>query len=323
MNRNSILVIIALTGAIAGCSSGHKQPADAALQPHRTFAPPPVPIMLTTQENQSAYLAAHYWDSLSFADTAFIRRSTNFEQHFVNYLSLLPTLAPAQIMQEIDTLLGQALRADTLVFARLTELFDRYCYNPNSPIRNEELYVSALKSILALPSVSDAHKIRLNFRLEMALKNCVGEAASDFTYTLADGRRSRLSGIRTHYTLLFFNNPDCEECKRLKDLMQHSACLNRLMSNTRSGQKILTVLSVYSDKELDAWRRTVYPKQWINAYDAEQSIDKNRLYDLKAIPCLYLLDRQKRVVLKDATWEQIEQRLGSIPLTSDANDGST
>ena len=44
----------------------------------------------------------------------------------------------------------------------------------------------------------------------------------------------------------------------------------------------------------------------LNVHDASQAISRQRLYDLKAIPCLYLLDADKRVLLKDATVEQVE-----------------
>ena len=68
-------------------------------------------------------------------------------------------------------------------------------------------------------------------------------------------------------------------------------------------RKELKVLVLYPDTDLEAWREhlTDYPASWINSYDAEQRIEKEHLYDLKAIPALYLLDKQKRVLAKDCT----------------------
>ena len=43
------------------------------------------------------------------------------------------------------------------------------------------------------------------------------------------------------------------------------------------------------------------PAEWINAYDGAQDINVGELYDLRAIPSLYLLDRNKKVLLKDFT----------------------
>lgn len=65
----------------------------------------------------------------------------------------------------------------------------------------------------------------------------------------------------------------------------------------------LTVLALYLDEDLEAWKqhRSDFSKTWTNGYDKEQAINKKELYDLKAIPTLYLLDRNKKVLLKDAT----------------------
>ena len=43
------------------------------------------------------------------------------------------------------------------------------------------------------------------------------------------------------------------------------------------------------------------PASWIKAYDKDWQISVERLYNLNAIPALYLLDNQKRVIVKDGT----------------------
>jgi hypothetical protein len=44
----------------------------------------------------------------------------------------------------------------------------------------------------------------------------------------------------------------------------------------------------------------------MDAYDPDRVVLDRELYDLTAIPTLYLLDAQKRVVLKDAPFDQVE-----------------
>ena len=51
------------------------------------------------------------------------------------------------------------------------------------------------------------------------------------------------------------------------------------------------------------------PDSWVVAYDAEQAVNEKETYVLPAIPTLYLLDRDKRVLLKDAPVEQVEYYL--------------
>ena len=42
------------------------------------------------------------------------------------------------------------------------------------------------------------------------------------------------------------------------------------------------------------------PNEWINGYDKGQLIDREKLYNVNAIPALYLLDKQKVVLVKDS-----------------------
>lgn len=47
------------------------------------------------------------------------------------------------------------------------------------------------------------------------------------------------------------------------------------------------------------------PANWINGFDSNQEIANEELYDLKAMPTLYLLDKGKKVLLKDADLDEI------------------
>ena len=62
---------------------------------------------------------------------------------------------------------------------------------------------------------------------------------------------------------------------------------------------------------MEAWRNHIsyMPAGWINSYDSAVSLKNDEIYDLKAIPTLYLLDKDKKVVLKDVTFEQVENYL--------------
>ena len=102
--------------------------------------------------------------------------------------------------------------------------------------------------------------------------------------------------------MLFFNNPDCADCISTKAFIAGSALFGKLLAAKR-----LTVVAVYPDDDLSLWKKTTYPPAWING--SNPALSGARLYDLKAMPTLYLLDRNKRVILKDAPVERIEEWL--------------
>ena len=63
------------------------------------------------------------------------------------------------------------------------------------------------------------------------------------------------------------------------------------------------VLALFPDEDLTEWQeyRPQIPARWINAYDKGCVVREKSLYDLHAIPALYLLDSRKRVLVKDST----------------------
>ena len=48
-----------------------------------------------------------------------------------------------------------------------------------------------------------------------------------------------------------------------------------------------------------------FHKEWINGYDPDFVIRTDRLYAVRAVPSLYLLDKKKNVLMKDALPEYV------------------
>ena len=202
--------------------------------------------------------------------------------------------------QAVDTLFSRTL-AEKEMFYHFIALADKYLYEPNSPMHDEELHILVLRALVNNPRLDEADKLRPRYLLEMALKNRPGDVAADFIVTCRNGKRVCLSEIKAEHTLLYFNDPDCEDCRRVKERLASSPTVNRLLESGR-----LKLLSICVEGKTAAWERAVFPARWIDGYDAGQRLPREQVYDLKAMPTLYLLDVDKRVILKDASAERIE-----------------
>lgn len=273
------------------------------VQAEKAFTLPPIPPMLTSPEDRASYLVSHYWDNFDFTDTTLISKPEITEQAFVDFLDVLPRVTPTESREALTALMGSA-SVDAPMYLHFMELAEKYLHDPNSPFRNEEYYIPILDQIISSPGLEESYKVRPRRQLRMALKNRPGDIAADFAYTTSDGKVGRMSSVRADYLILFFNNPDCEDCKRVKEYIKDSPLFNRMTQ--RDASPALRILAIYPDEDLSLWKSAGYPNMVINAYDAKQVITKKELYDLKAIPTLYLLDIGKRVILKDASVEQIE-----------------
>jgi hypothetical protein len=53
----------------------------------------------------------------------------------------------------------------------------------------------------------------------------------------------------------------------------------------------------------------IYPEEWYNGFDPDYVLREGDIYHIRAIPSLYLLDKEKRVILKDAPENKIFERI--------------
>ncbi len=130
----------------------------------------------------------------------------------------------------------------------------------------------------------------------LAAQNNPGSFASDFAYRDADGVTHRLYAIDAPYTLLYIHNPECQACKAMKAALAESKVIAAAAASGR-----LHVLALYIDADTALWRRHLpdMPPGWHNGTDIGEYLYLHNVYDVRAIPTLYLLDQDKRVLLKD------------------------
>ena len=76
----------------------------------------------------------------------------------------------------------------------------------------------------------------------------------------------------------------------------------------------LKVVDIYIDQEIDLWKQRMasYPKNWINGYDPDYVIRQDLIYDVRAVPSIYLLDGTKTVLLKDAPEDMVLNALAAL-----------
>lgn len=299
------LYVLLLTLTVNACSGQRNQKTEESNVAPLTFEMVSVPTLITDPVERAEYLVKHYWDKFDFKDTTYIHEPQVTEQALSNYIDLMNYVSPAAMSSSVKAMMKQT-EQDSAMFQYFSEMMEKYLYDPNSPLRNEEMYIAVLEYLTESSSLSDVEKIRPAHLLELTLRNRIGTPATDFTYTLANGKTGKLYNIKADYLLLFFYNPDCHACQEITRKMESSFLINEFSKSNK-----LKILAVYPDEDLDAWKEhvSVMPKDWINSYDKSVSLKNDEIYDLKAIPTLYLLNKEKKVLLKDATFQQIENYL--------------
>lgn len=259
-------VLCSLLLTLAVCSCGNHRRTVAA-----------VPLMLGVPEDQvEKYIAGYVSEALG-----------------------MPLEEGQWRMEQLFDRIVAEQKKDSSKFAyiKLTELVSKYLYDPNSPLRDEDLYLPFVRSMAVSPLTSDDIRPAYEYESEVCALNSRESVAADFLFRTAGGREMRLHDIKADYTLLFFSNPGCQACGEIVDMLEGDDFVTEMISDGS-----LAVVNIYIDKELDLWREYVssYPKSWYCGYDPGYVIREEMLYNVRAIPSVYLLAADKTVILKDA-----------------------
>lgn len=290
--KKSITALAALLLAACAGRGDHK-----TAEQHRpaVYTHPIIPATIVEPQDRIDYMREHFWDCIDFADTLALAKADT-SMMLQSYAEYAVMCSWNNDPKPVASLMRRAAQ-NKFALQYFSMLAEEIFYDPNSPLRNDELYIPVLEAQIASPLLDKYEKMAPQYRLRMAQLNRVGQQANDFAYTTADGRSAPMYGVKADYTLLFFNNPDCNMCREITGALEESPTLGELQAAGR-----LKVLALYPDEDMEAWHAHApqMPPQWINAYDGRHTIRDGQLYDLKAIPSLYLLDRDKKVLLKDA-----------------------
>ena len=263
------------------------------------FPFPQIPLFITGAEERMAYVLEHFWQAYDFNDTT----ETNLvlgEQGFADFLNLLSHADSAMAFRAVQHYLSKGYAKDALR-ARYAGLIRHYLDNPDSPLRNDVTYMHFLRAQMELLNDGDlAERERCAFLLRMVGRNLPGSVARDFVFEDRKGVRRRMHSVASPFTLLIFNDPECETCKEM---------MPKLLADPLLQREELAVLAIYPDSDTEMWKThgTPMPERWIDACTPNGEVMHNGWYYLPAMPSLYLLDAQKRVLLKDATHESLRQ----------------
>ncbi|MGJ1196378.1 DUF5106 domain-containing protein [Sphingobacterium spiritivorum] len=245
-------------------------------------------------------LITHFWDDFDFNDEEMYGKQG--EQAIANFIGLFPSSSGDEIQNSVFSMLSKAEK-NPKAFTFFQELYRKYLYDPNSPLRSDRYYESVLRYLTESETVSADKKQEYAKLLKRVQKNKEGTQASSFAVTLQSGEIIQLRDIESPLLLLVFYEPDCTSCQTIIRKMKGIPELNDLIDN----KKTLKILAVYAVGNGEIWKDYFphMPANWLNGIDKKQNIIRNNIYDLRASPTMYLLDQHQDVILKDTDLSQL------------------
>lgn len=267
------------------------------------------------------YVKAHYLDNLPAKDKRLIRTPV-LHQRLEYYVNKLTPQVPDSINQSLDAILGK--------FDRGSEAFQIYLvyylnqYAKSKIVGMDAVYVHLVdnyytKGYATWTDSTQLDKIIKNAEILKPL--LIGKTAPDLLLLSRDNKPVRLHDVKAPYTVLFFWDPECGHCKK-----SVPGIIDFYRSYKPKGVEILAVCTQIQDGVPKCWEYIDSHEgmsEWMHAVDPYLRSRFKQIYDVRTTPQIYILDQNKKILMKKIGAEQLGEVMDRLIENSKAEAPST
>ena len=278
----------------------------------------PLKIPVTHQDSVDNYnyYKQHYWDGISFMDERIVR-TPFFLPKLETYYRQVIAQSSDSLIKDIDYKLLLA-RTNPEMYKFLLNWFTDEYISPKY-MGQDAVFVHLYEQYHSkgiTTWLNEKQHEAITRRAFMVMANLIGEKAADLEFVNTADKPTSLYNVEADYTVVVFWDPSCGHCKEEIPRIDSIYRANWQKKNV----KIYAVLSE-AEKLKGEWITYINAHNiadWVNVYQTKESVEAEtkeqkpsyrQLYDVTLTPTLYLLDKEKRIVAKKLTLEQINDLL--------------
>jgi peroxiredoxin len=248
------------------------------------------------------YQKEHYWDNFDYTDERLLYTplyKPKLEDWFTKALYQNYDSVKTPVIEFIEK-----TRPHPRIFQFVASWFLNNSINSNV-MGMDALFVDLAKKYYLSGNAFWAKEetlAKIKENVMFAENNLIGMTAPDLTLESVDGDFYNLHEIGTKYTILVIYEPNCSHCKVFVPELHEKI----YMPYRDHG---LEVYAIYSMDNKEEWtefltKHNLY--DWINVWDEHHVSRFKILYDARKTPGVYLLDKDKKIVAKKMTIEQLD-----------------
>lgn len=261
----------------------------------------------------------HYFDNIDLMDERMVRTPFLF-QRINHFITKLTAQHPDSIIQSIDTVLSKMDRTEDTYKYYLVHFLNEYA--KSKIVGFDAVYVHLAlnyykKGKAHWTDEDQLEKIISNGeKLEPLL---LGKIAPNIKMQTKAGEEIELHNFKSDYTVLFFWDPDCGHCKKATPKM-----LEFYEKFHSQGVDIFGICTKLVEKDKDGKWTTEGMKEcweyteengtnlWLNTIDPYHRSRYKSVYDIRTTPQIYVLDKNKEIILKKVGAEQLSEVMEQI-----------
>ncbi|MCM1292149.1 MAG: DUF5106 domain-containing protein [Bacteroides sp.] len=260
------------------------------------FQMPVIPADLVNVQDRSDYLVEHFWDFCDL-NKAFSSRE-KMADAFDTYLEIITIASRQSVYKAVPEFMKKiSKKPENVMF--IADLAENRLYGDSAVYPSDELFTLFLNGVLDCKKIDKTSKLRYEHLRNVLTGSAVGAIAPKIEIVDPFGQKSTLEVDTAKVgTILFFNDPDCDEC-RMARLRLDTDILTRRMVN----DKVMDIVCIYPSDPDVQWTEAVldYPAEW-KTVAAPDAYD---YYDLRHTPMFYVLNPNGAILVKTPNVDSI------------------
>ncbi len=241
-----------------------------------------------------------FWDNIDFKDDRLLRTPV-YQNRLRTFFSNVVVQIPDSVIVQADKLIEKA-RANPEMF-KYTVWFITNHFERSQIMGHDAVFVHMIETYYMTGQTPwvEAENLRRITERAMKLKPLlIGKVAPDIIMFRPNMSRVPLHSIKANFIVLYFWDSECSHCRRITPEL-------RTLSERLKPQGV-EVFAVNTEADAEIWLKAVESyglASWINVNDPANLSEFREKYDLFATPVIYLLDKNKRIIAKRVTVEQV------------------
>jgi len=262
------------------------------------------------------YYKSHYWDGVNFWDGR-LAYTTFFDEKVDKYFNEIVALDPDSVILEIDRMLGPASINPEMTRFLLLKFVNRYLVQKY--MWEDAIFVHLFEKYFAqkeYPWLSPQGRKTITERAFSLMANIMGTPATDIDLPDPAGNKKQLYKESAPYTVVAFWDATCGHCKEVLPKLDSfyrakwkAAGLKMFAVSKETDGSRKDWLDFITEQRLGDWTHVYYSKADDKARIDASIPGYSQLYDVQTFPTLYLLDKDKRIIAKKLTYQQIDEVL--------------
>ena len=293
--KGMVAVVMAGAMMVCGIDASAQGVADSQ-KPTTLFAYPVAPDTISTLEGRTNYIVSKFWDNFNLSKH--IADSAAFDAAFRDYVTFFKYAHRNIVFSSIKDFMNKA-QSNLANYIMIMEIAEKALYAPGAEYWSDEAYLAFAGFFVSSKKVKSINKERYKAQIKKIEQSQKDAVAPDFTFVMPDKTKMKLSDVKGSPVILFFNDPDCDDCSIARLRLSTDVTLNR---NIEEGN--VKFLCIYPGEYSAQWAAAAngYSDKWI--IGASEEAGDN--YDIRYSPSFYLLDKDHSIIDKNINLETVK-----------------